>query len=103
MSYIVADVKILDIVRHDELLFRFLQPDLDKPLDADEMCIRDRDSLLHLAGVLDEIVHRFEGIVILFALLIDFHRFLKVAHHVRGGLGGMDDVDVYKRQGRNGR
>ena len=27
-----------------------------------------QDSLLHLAGVLDEIVHRFEGIVILFAL-----------------------------------
>lgn len=35
LSYIVADVKILDIVRHDELLFRFLQPNLDKPLDAD--------------------------------------------------------------------
>ena len=51
-----------------------------------------QDGLLHLAGVLDEIVHRFEGIVILFALLIDFHRFLKVAHHVRGSLGGMDDV-----------
>ena len=31
-------------------------------------------------------------IVILLALLIDFHRLLKVAHHVRGGLGGMDDV-----------
>ena len=27
-----------------------------------------------------------------YALLIDFHRLLKVAHHVRGGLGGMDDV-----------
>ncbi len=51
-----------------------------------------QDGLLHLAGVLDQIVHRFEGIVILLALLIDFHRLLKVAHHVRGGLGGMDDV-----------
>ena len=40
-------------------------------------------SLYHLYG---------RTIVILFALLIDFHRFLKVAHHVRGGLGGMDDV-----------
>ena len=40
------------------------------------------------------LLYRLYGrtIVILFALLIDFHRFLKVAHHVRGGLGGMDDV-----------
>ena len=40
------------------------------------------------------LLYRLYGrtIVILFALLIDFHRFLKVAHHVRGSLGGMDDV-----------
>ena len=35
LSYIVANVELLDVVRHDELLFRFLQPNLDKPLDAD--------------------------------------------------------------------
>ena len=40
------------------------------------------------------LLYRLYGrtIVILLALLIDFHRLLKVAHHVRGGLGGMDDV-----------
>ena len=40
------------------------------------------------------LLYRLYGrtVVILLALLIDFHRLLKVAHHVRGGLGGMDDV-----------
>ena len=33
--YIVADVEVLNIVRDDKILFRFLQPDFDKPLDAD--------------------------------------------------------------------
>ena len=35
------------------------------------------------------LLYRLYGrtIVILLALLIDFHRLLKVAHHVRGGLG----------------
>ena len=39
------------------------------------------------------LLYRLYGrtIVILLALLIDFHRLLKVAHHVRGGLS-MDDV-----------
>ena len=40
------------------------------------------------------LLYRLYGrtIVILLALLIDFFRLLKVAHHVRGSLGGMDDV-----------
>ena len=33
--YIVADVEVLNIVRDYKILFRFLQPDFDKPLDAD--------------------------------------------------------------------
>ena len=71
-------------------------PVTEHPLETVHIDVCDvahhQDGLLHLAGVLDQIVHRFEGIVILLALLIDFHRLLKVAHHVRGGLGGMDDV-----------
>ena len=51
-----------------------------------------QDGLLYLAGILDEIVHRFERIVIFLALLVDFHRFLKVVHHVGGGLRGVDDI-----------
>ena len=50
-------------------------------LEAGHVDVRDvayhQDGLLHLAGVLDQIVHRFEGVVILLALLVDFHRFLK--------------------------
>ena|GEM_PF-2722708 len=65
-------------------------------LEAGHVDVRDvayhQYGLLHLAGVLDQIVHGFEGVVILLALLVDFHRFLKVIHHVRGGLRGVDDV-----------
>jgi len=35
-----------------------------------------QDGLLHLPGVLYQIVHGFECVVILLALLVDFHRFL---------------------------
>ena len=40
------------------------------------------------------LLYRLYGrtIVIFLALLVDFHRFLKVVHHVRGGLRGVDDV-----------
>ena len=71
-------------------------PVTEHPLETVHIDVCDvahhQDGLLHLAGVLDQIVHRFEGIVILLALLVDFHRFLKVVHHVRGGLRGVDDV-----------
>ena len=44
-----------------------------------------QDGLLHLAGVPDKVVHRFQRVVILFPLLVDFHGFLKILHHVLGG------------------
>ena len=51
-----------------------------------------RRVLLYLTGILDEIVHRLERIVILLALLVNLHGFLKVLHHVLGGGRGMHHV-----------
>ena len=72
-------------------------------LEAVHVDVRDvahhQDGLLHLAGILDEVVHRFQGIVILLTLLIDFHCLLKVLSHVgrrgrcvRHVLGGVHDT-----------
>ena len=40
------------------------------------------------------LLYRLYGrtVVILLALLVYFHRFRKVVHHIRGGLRGVDDV-----------
>ena len=71
----------------------FRRSGLRRKLKPETYLLQEENGNLFMnTGVLDQIVHRFEDIVILLALLIDFHRLLKVAHHVRGGLGGMDDV-----------
>ena len=42
-------------------------------------------ALLNLTGVAYQIVHRAQGVEILFPLFIDFDRFLEVIQHVRSG------------------
>lgn len=44
-----------------------------------------QDCLLNLAGAADKVVHRLQGIVIFFSLLVDLDRLLEVVNHILGG------------------
>lgn len=50
------------------------------------------DGLLHLACVLDEVVHRLQRIVVLLALLVNLHGLLEVVDHVLSRRRCVDDV-----------
>ena len=51
-----------------------------------------QDRVPDLDGILDEIVHRFEGVVIFLTLLVNLYRLLKIRHHVGRRLRGVDDI-----------
>ena len=52
----------------------------------------EQHGLLHLAGILHQVVYGFECVVILLPLFVNLDRFLKVLHHVLGGRGGLYHV-----------
>ena len=66
------------------------------PLEAGHIGVGDvthhQDGLLHLAGVLYQIVHGFERIVILLSLFVNLHSFLKIFYHILGGRGSVYHV-----------
>ena len=72
-------------------------------LEVGDIDVRDishhQDGLLDLAGIPDKVLDLAQSVIILLALLVDFHGFLKIVEHiVRRGrrmnnvLGGIDDA-----------
>lgn len=51
-----------------------------------------QDRVPDLDGIFDKVVHRFESVVILLALFVDFYRLLKIRHHVGRRFRGVDDI-----------
>ena len=65
-------------------------------LEAGDIDVRDiahhQDGLLNLAGIPDKVLDLAKPVVILLALPVDFHGFLKTIRHIGGSGGRVNDV-----------
>ena len=65
-------------------------------LEAGDIDVRDiahhQDGLLDFAGITDKVLDLAKPVVILLALLVDFHGFLKTIRHIGGSGGCVNDV-----------
>ena len=65
-------------------------------LEAGDIDVRDiahhQDGLLYLAGITDKVLDLAKPVVILLALPVDFHGFLKTIRHIGGSGGCVNDV-----------
>ena len=65
-------------------------------LEVGDIDVRDishhQDGLLDLAGIPDKVLDLAQSVIILLALLVDFHGFLKTIRHIGGSGGCVNDV-----------